>query len=323
MTAVRERFYALKREGEDITPEEQNKQQLSESIMNWDYEKFDAFLPLVDVNDIKTKPQRSLLSIACQVEEPQFVAKLLSRGANINLQDKLNRTVLMECCLKGNVKMVRLLLEHDQKPSKNIQDINGYTALYCASQKGHLEIVKLLLLLTDDKVSTEPCNANLQNKEGKSALFVAIDNNHVEVAQYLLENTDCDVECTAQSGVTILMRACSKGLTSVVELLLAHKPPPNINRVEPAQQRTCLMMAAHKQYSPICHLLLEHQNPPCELWLLASDERSALDIANKRIDPKLVNSMRTKLHNMIIEAVADINAEIPIDVIKMVTKWAY
>ncbi|ETO30156.1 hypothetical protein RFI_06962, partial [Reticulomyxa filosa] len=217
--AVKELFYGLKREDETITEEEQRKQALFSCMMNGDMEKFDALLPLIDVNDLKIKPLRSPLSMACQLEEPLFVAKLLKKGADPNLADQINRTPLMECCLRGGSEIVELLLMHNPSPNKNAQDINGNTPLIYACQKGHLATVKLLLSQNSNSV---PCNVNIQNKVGKSALFIAIENSHNEVVKYLLE----------ENGTTLLMRACTKGSSDIVNMLLNHKNSPDINRAE-------------------------------------------------------------------------------------------
>ncbi|ETO31080.1 ankyrin repeat protein [Reticulomyxa filosa] len=357
--SVEQSFYSLKRENEEISPEERKKQDLFACMINGDLEKFEQILPTVDVNNTKVKPLRSILSMACQVDEPEFVTKVLRRGADPNLQDQINRTPLIECLLiatnqkqtkkkKGKVQMVNLLLLNTPSAKKNLQDNDGGTALFYACQKGELEIVKLLLstdLNPSDAFYLIPCNVNQTNKEGKSPLFAAVENGHKEVIEYLLRHTNCDVECATKSGMTVIMRACTKGSSEIVDLLLAHVPRPDINRTQvclfffidffffcfirsfqkkkkkPETKKTCIMMAAHKKFDNICKLLLAHE---CHLWLLDSTEKNVLDHARNKINTEIIEQMKNSLHTMIIKTVASLNNKsIPIDVIDIIATWTY
>ncbi|ETO04930.1 hypothetical protein RFI_32465 [Reticulomyxa filosa] len=89
---VRELFDVLKEEDETVTEEEQRKQAVFSCMINSDIKKCDY---------LKTKQLRSLSSMACQLEESLFTAKLLKKGVNSNLANQINRISLMECCLRG------------------------------------------------------------------------------------------------------------------------------------------------------------------------------------------------------------------------------
>ena len=56
----------------------------------------------------------------------------------------------------------------------------GATALMAASQKGHLEVVRLLLEIGVDN--------GLDRNDGSTALFIASLNGHLEVVRLLLES---------------------------------------------------------------------------------------------------------------------------------------
>ena len=66
--------------------------------------------------------------------------------------------------------MVEVLLDHGAEP--DLQDEDGHTALYYASENGHERVVEILLE-HDDIGSTH------------EALQVAMDNDHMEIVEVL------------------------------------------------------------------------------------------------------------------------------------------
>ncbi|KAI2497246.1 hypothetical protein MHU86_17253 [Fragilaria crotonensis] len=90
----------------------------------------------------------------------------------------------------GNLNKVRALLLDGA--NVNAQDSYGATALYIASQNGHLEVVRELL--QHDNV-----DVNLQcTDDGATALIMASQNGHLEVVRALLQhsNVDVNLQCT-------------------------------------------------------------------------------------------------------------------------------
>lgn len=72
-------------------------------------------------------------------DEIQF---LVEHGADVNARfPKSRTTALMVASYQGHESTVRLLLRHGSDPNETIE---GETALSCAKQKGHSEIVQLL-----------------------------------------------------------------------------------------------------------------------------------------------------------------------------------
>lgn len=65
----------------------------------------------------------------------------------------------------GRMDMVRALLAHSA--DVNIQDDEGSTALMCASEHGHVEIVKLLL-------AQPGCDATLSDGVSPSDIFLTL-----------------------------------------------------------------------------------------------------------------------------------------------------
>ncbi|XP_061433501.1 KN motif and ankyrin repeat domain-containing protein 1-like [Lethenteron reissneri] len=76
----------------------------------------------------------------------------------------------------GRVDMVRALLACSADP--NARDDDGSTALMCASEHGHAELVRLLL-------AQPGCDAALADNDGSTALSIALDAGHKDIAVLL------------------------------------------------------------------------------------------------------------------------------------------
>ena len=68
---------------------------------------------------------------------------LLKLGANVNAISSFGRTPLMIAVLKKNLKMVSFLLNNNA--NIDIQDREKNTCTHFASEKGFIEILKLIL----------------------------------------------------------------------------------------------------------------------------------------------------------------------------------
>lgn len=113
--------------------------------------------------------------------------------------------------------------------------ISRYTPLYVASQKGHFEVVKIL-------VEKAKVRLNTATERGATPLYVAAQRGHYvglpnsflylsplrtlqEIAKYLLEH-GADCEITFQNGYTPLHIAVVENRDSVVQALLDHGANP-------------------------------------------------------------------------------------------------
>ncbi|XP_022256931.1 KN motif and ankyrin repeat domain-containing protein 1 isoform X1 [Limulus polyphemus] len=79
------------------------------------------------------------------------------------------QTALMLAVSQKNVKMVEMLLEAGAEI--NLQDDDGSTALMCAAEHGHKELVKLLLSHPD-------CDLYLTDRDGSTALTICMEAGH-------------------------------------------------------------------------------------------------------------------------------------------------
>lgn len=111
----------------------------------------------------------------------------------------------------GKVDKVRALLELGR--DTNASDSNGKTALHWAVEKGHKEIVEMLVPVTDVKISDDI---------GWTALHFAARNGNNELIQMLLK-ADAPVDPVDIHGHTPLLLAASSGDVQAVKTLVTAK----------------------------------------------------------------------------------------------------
>ena len=129
-------------------------------------------------------------------------------------QEQLN-DVFIDSCQKGHLEIVKyLLISPDLKEHADIHADNDY-GFRLACEKGHLEIVKYLLTSADLK---EHADIHADNDWG----FVwACSRGHLEVVKYLLTGTDlkehADIHADNDFGFRL---ACANGQLEIVKFLI-------------------------------------------------------------------------------------------------------
>ena len=106
------------------------------------------------------------------------VDALLKSGADVNVRDAWDDTVLTRSVGKGYAKVVKRLLA-EPNIDVNVKDKRDNTALIDAAWNGHTEIVDMLLAFPGIDV-------NAENLGGTSALSGASGNGHVDIVTKLL-----------------------------------------------------------------------------------------------------------------------------------------
>jgi ankyrin repeat protein len=116
----------------------------------------------------------------------------LNRGADPNARLRSDETVLQRATQKGDVRLVRLLLDHGANVDARGIDVSefghhrweksGRTALMIAARRGDLRIVRCLL--------DRGADPKLRDDLGVTALFHAVWGGHTAVAVGLLEHRE-------------------------------------------------------------------------------------------------------------------------------------
>ena len=147
------------------------------------------------------------LMLACEVREEEareaIVDLLLSRGADMNLQDTAGKTALMKAVLLETAAVMSKLLQHGADVT--LVDVDGNIALSHAAEMGDADCVKKLVREGKRK-SLHPDHQNLH---GLTPLLLAAREGHLEVASILVEagaslsKRDLDHFMTAQDWMKL------------------------------------------------------------------------------------------------------------------------
>jgi ankyrin repeat protein len=116
---------------------------------------------------------------------------------------------------RGHGEVVRILLERGADPT--MQDKDGWTAFHFASSRGHVEVVQILL--------EQGADLTAQAKDGGTAFHFASSSGHVEVIRILLEQ-GADPTGRDEDGRTPFHFASWGGHAEVVRMLLERGADP-------------------------------------------------------------------------------------------------
>ena len=175
-----------------------------------------------------------------KLKSAKEIEVLIQQGADVNVQDILGTTVLIEATCDGLNEVAEVLVENGA--DVNHKDKYGNTALLWAAYKGRKDIVQMLL--------EGGADVNIQNKAGMTALMRASREGHKDVVEVLLEN-GADVNAQETDGWTALMWASYRERKDIVQMLLEKGADANIrnNRGSRVWERT---------NSEIVNVIIEH-----------------------------------------------------------------
>jgi ankyrin repeat protein len=124
---------------------------------------------------------KPLIAFAAEKGDLDFVKLLLEKGADINAKSREGKTALFEACYYGHEKVAEFLLEKGAK-FDFLYDLKPL--IVHVAEKGHLEVVKLLL---ENGVDINAKFAEMrQGNTYKTALSEAVYGGHKSLALFLL-----------------------------------------------------------------------------------------------------------------------------------------
>lgn len=164
----------------------------------------------IDLEQTNEEGQTPLM-LATYLKRNELAILLMKAGANVNAQDAILNSPFLYAGAEGNIELVKEALKHNA----DFMVLNRYggTALIPAAEKGHLEMVQLL-------VNTPNFPIDHVNRLGWTAIMEAVvlsDGGPVQVAivKSLIEG-GVDVNIPDAKGITALTHARNRGFQEIV-----------------------------------------------------------------------------------------------------------
>lgn len=267
--------------------------------------------------------------------DPEEVIQLLIAGADLNLKDQNENTILSKAIAQGSKELIEVIKELGFNVVSDLHDTFKLTPLMKASSYGHKNIVSMLLKLAADIDSKDiykgtaliyACkrghtdivkllidhNADV-NHIGDTAIYYKIDENyssykrsaliyaciydHLEIVKLLVESK-VDINIQDECGNTALMSALKYRRKDIVDFLIEKGADLNIKNFK---NETTLMLASYQGYDDIVKLCIQNGIDVNEQELF--DKETALILACKAY---YNNENYVIIVKMLLEAGADI-----------------
>ncbi|KAF8774112.1 Ankyrin-1 like protein [Argiope bruennichi] len=184
-------------------------------------------------------------------EDKDLVKLLLQNGGEVNIPNEEYRMTCIHYCSKeGNADILHEILNQIDptmlQGACNRIALNGWTPLLYACQKGHPEVVNLLL--------QNAARVDVFDEGGKAALHLAAEFGHGEVVDILLKHK-AFANARSKKGMTPLHLAARNGYTEIVQKLVTQYGA-TLDALT-LTKRTPLHLAAENGKLDVCSVLLE------------------------------------------------------------------
>jgi ankyrin repeat protein len=174
------------------------------------------------------KNNETLLEAACGKGQLEVVKYLLDHGASVNGTTQPGLTPLHYAAGNGQLAVLKLLLERGAKP--NVATESDVTPLHLAVLKGYEQVAKALLdagasVNVEVARNASPDLPDLQYSltAGVRPLELALASGNAALASLLLDHgADVNARASSSTGYTMLETAASRGETPLIDLLLRH-----------------------------------------------------------------------------------------------------
>uniref|UniRef100_A0A8D8A120 Ankyrin-1 n=1 Tax=Culex pipiens TaxID=7175 RepID=A0A8D8A120_CULPI len=228
---------------------------LSQIIDLWKFSGT-TFQCLLDKTNKCLLKDENLLRLAADLGCEKSVKILIEAGMNIN---------------------AIFFIESLQPWLKNKPDSSTKTALHIAAQRGHNDVIKLLINSKADVniqngkgqsplhfsptpktynlLVREGANENVTDCNGNTVLHIAARDNRLELVEFLLNKKSSDVDCKNRIGQTAFHFASYGGHERIVELLI--RKNANIN-VKDNLAKTAIFYAVKREHSSMIRCLKKH-----------------------------------------------------------------
>ncbi|KAG5253123.1 hypothetical protein OIU77_017633 [Salix suchowensis] len=214
----------------------------------------------------------------------EMIADNLGEAAELALlfskQNQAGETALYVASERGHVDIVKELIKYYDSGLASLRARNGYDAFHIAAKQGDLEIVEVLLGVNPDLLLTF-------DSSNTTALHSAASQGHVEVVKFLLEKGSALAMIAKSNGKTALHSAARNGHLEILKALLSIEPGL-ANKIDQKGQ-TALHMAVKGQNVELVQELIKAD--PSLTNMVDNQGNSALHIASRKGRDQIVRKL--------------------------------
>ncbi|KAG6468679.1 hypothetical protein ZIOFF_073372 [Zingiber officinale] len=211
-------------------------------------------------------------------------------------QNQDGETALYVAAEKGHVEVVREILKVSDIQSAGIKANSSYDSFHIAAKQGHLEVLR-------DLLQCFPALAMTTNSLTSTAFDTAATQGHVDIVNLLLETDASLAKIARNNGKTALHSAARFGHVDVVKAILEKDPTIGLRTDKKGQ--TAFHMAVKGQNVEILMALLEPDKSIVNLE--DSKGNRPLHMATRKGNPKASYSMLYSISAFCFEGV-EVNA---------------
>ncbi|WOL04803.1 ankyrin repeat-containing protein ITN1-like [Canna indica] len=217
-----------------------------------------------------------IIGSAEKTELEADTAEVLS--AVVNESNEFGETALFIASEKGHLDVVAELLKYTDKENILRKNRSGFDAFHMAVREGHEDIVQALL-------SHDPTLGNTFGPSNATPLISAAARGHSEVVKQLLAQGFSMVELAKCNGKNALHFASRLGHVEVVKILL--NKDPQLARMTDRKGQTALHMAAKGTNHDVIKALVDAD--PAIVMLPDKFGNTALHVATKKKRAEIIN----------------------------------
>ncbi|KAI5814649.1 ankyrin repeat-containing domain protein [Pyronema omphalodes] len=204
--------------------------------------------------------QDTLIIRACLGDDKPSIFRYLDED-RVTIHPTHLNTILVYACQRGHLDIVELLLsQNEEKGHRHYSSINLNACDYVNDYRGTTPLVAACLWGHHSIVKTllkSGVNVNATNGRGKTALMTACAHGYQDIVSLLLLQPGIDVNARSYKGRTALITAAKRCQLGTTGLLLDSAESLDLNAAD-ATGKTALIWACIMRQISIISLLLDH-----------------------------------------------------------------
>ncbi|GLT50871.1 hypothetical protein SLA2020_243280 [Shorea laevis] len=233
---------------------------------------------LVEVKRILEDIRLQMVGTSSVADVDEEVAEI--RASVVNEVNELGETALFTAAEKGHLDVVKELLIYSNKETLSKKNRSGYDPLHIAALEGHHAIVQVLL-------DQDPSLSNTCGPSNATPLISAATRGHTAVVNELLSKDGSLLEISRSNGKNALHLAARQGHLDIVEALL--QKDPQLARRTDKKGQTALHLAVKGQSCEVVKLLLDAD--AAIVMLPDKFGNTALHVAARKKRVEIVNEL--------------------------------